>query len=198
MRGRVRGVFTRRRHTRYRMDGSDRHTYGTLRGKGQSRRSAAIGTGCLRLSFSPDGKTLASASEDGDVFLWDLATGNATAVPGHTESVWGMVFSPDGSTLASRAGTSRGKVNIWDVATGLKTVTLGGHEGPVRTVSYSPDGATLATGSHDMTVKLWDLDRNSAFVTLRHSNEVTSSSFSPRRNNARYRGFQRESSSSGT
>ncbi len=129
--------------------------------------------------FSPDGKTLASASEDGEVYLWDLATGNATAVPGHTESVWGMAFSPDGSTLASRAGTARGKVNLWDVATGLKTVTLGGHEGPLRTVSYSPDGATLATGSHDRTVRLWNLDRNSTFATLRHSNEVSSSSFSP-------------------
>ena len=77
------------------------------------------------VSFDPRGGGFATASRDGTVKLWDLATGNASTLFGHSGPIWGMAFSPDGITLASRSGTSQGKVEIWDAVTGRMIASLG-------------------------------------------------------------------------
>ncbi|MDB9539894.1 30S ribosomal protein S6 [Anabaenopsis arnoldii] len=130
------------------------------------------------VAFSPDGRTLASASWR-TIQLWDVATQEEIAtLTRHSYGVLSVAFSPDGRTLAS--GSDDGTIKLWDVATQGSIATLTGHSGSVRSVAFSPDGRTLASGSRDETIKLWDVATQGSIATLTgHSNWVRSVAFSP-------------------
>ncbi|BAY48303.1 WD-40 repeat-containing protein [Scytonema sp. HK-05] len=131
------------------------------------------------VSFSPDGKMLASASADNTVKLWDTSTGKQIkTLTGHTNSVNGVSFSPDGKMLASTSGDNT--VKLWDTSTGKQIKTLTGHTNSVNGVSFSPDGKMLASTSGDNTVRLWDTSTRNQIKTLTgHTNSVNGVSFSP-------------------
>jgi len=130
------------------------------------------------VSFSPDGKTLATGSEDKTIKLWNVETGQEIGtLRGHNGIVWSVSFSPDGKTLAT--GSEDKTIKLWDVETGQEIRTLRGHNGIVLSVSFSPDGKTLATGSKDKTIKLWDVETGQEIRTLSgHKWSVNSVSFS--------------------
>jgi WD40 repeat protein len=131
------------------------------------------------VSFSPNGKTLASGSYDKTIKLWNLETGQAIrTLYGHSDYVISVSFSPDGKTLAS--GSYDKTIKLWNLETGQAIRTLNGHIDSVSSVSFSPDGKTLASGSGDKTIKLWNLETGEEIRTLNgHSNSVDSVSFSP-------------------
>jgi len=134
------------------------------------------------VDFSPDGRTLASASNDGTLIIWDMTTGQPIDQPLYTQTggIWSVDFSPDGKTLAS--GGTDGTIILWDVATRKPLGRpLRGHTDQLRSVAFSPDGRTLASGSLDQTVILWDMGtQKSIGEPLRgHTNFVLSVAFSP-------------------
>ena len=148
-------------------------------------------------AFSPDGKTMLTASKDGTARLWKAASGTLLAtLQGHKASVNHAAFSPDGGIVvtASEDKTAR----LWETASGKLLATLEGHKdqvnhaafshpgspcvhkGIVGSADFSPDGQMLATTSWDGTARLWEVASGRLLATLSaHKVRVSSASFSP-------------------
>jgi WD40 repeat protein/beta-lactamase regulating signal transducer with metallopeptidase domain len=119
----------------------------------------------LAVSYSPDGRSLASASEDSTIVIRDPSSGSVRLrLEGHTDVVTCLAFSPDGSILAS-GGYDR-TVRFWDVATGRPSATLQGHTQWIFALAFSPDGKSLASAGSDRTVRVWDVATAKAKGTL--------------------------------
>jgi WD40 repeat protein len=132
------------------------------------------------LAFAPGGRTLASASDDHTIKLWDVATGRERKpLKGHGSLVTAVVYSPDGKLIAS-AGYDQ-TVRLWEAASGRSLAVLRGHTHHIRTLAFAPDGMVLASAGIDQTVRLWDVAARRALSPpmTGHTNQVYSLAFSP-------------------
>lgn len=149
------------------------------------------------LAFAPDGKSLATAGNNPVVRLWDVSgtelkeqgvlearldrQNQGEKPPGGTNYVTSVAFSPDGKTLVSGEVTT---VRLWDLATPVpkERGRLNGHASAIQALTFTPDGAALASGGGDATIRLWDLSKPAAQNPRLFSNNlsgVTSLAFSP-------------------
>jgi DNA-binding beta-propeller fold protein YncE len=178
------------------LDSSDRPRRGVVKvwdvASGRETRSIIEDAGLNgRITFSPDGKRLASYSFDKTVKVWDVASGRETlSIKDDAGPGLGVAFSPDGKRLASMGGRSDRpyEVKVWDAATGQEILSLKGHTGYVSSVAFSPDGKRLASGglgpntgtNYLGEVKVWDLATGQENLTLKgHTIYVSSVAFSP-------------------
>ncbi len=137
--------------------------------------------------FTPDGRQLISVGEDKVIRCWDTSTGETLRTlhgqigPGPEGKLYAAAISPDGQTLAvgGYSSSDANAIRLIELHTGVVTRLLCGHENVISSLAFSPDGATLASGSADNTVRLWDADSGKCRRVLRgHAKEVTSVAFS--------------------
>src|SRR5262245_6392713 len=129
------------------------------------------------VAFTPDGKSLAVASLDGSVRVWDVAAAREqAALPRHERGALAVAFAPDGRTLAVAAGD--GTIKLFDADGWKERATLQGHGDRVTSVAFAPDGGVLASGSEDNTARLWDPAAGQPRSTLEgHTRPVTGVAF---------------------
>jgi WD40 repeat protein/serine/threonine protein kinase len=130
------------------------------------------------VSWSPDGKFLASASMDGTVRVWQAAGGHELVALKVRNPVNSVSWSPDGKQLVT--GSDDGTAKVWNATDGRELFVLKGHTNGVGPVSWSPNGKWLATGGAGGTAKIWDAEDGRELRTLKgHTSQVRSVSWSP-------------------
>ena len=135
--------------------------------------------GVSKMTFSLDGKRLATADYGGGARLWNPANGRLICVlSGHTKRVTDLTFSEAGNLLAT--SSEDGTTKLWSAADGHLVTTLIGHTQGVDQAAFSPDGETIVTISVDRTAKVWNVRNGRASRTLdTGSSELTQVEVSP-------------------
>jgi len=132
------------------------------------------------VSWSPDGKNIASGSEDHTVHLWNASTGADIlyTYSNHTDAVHAVAWSPDGTLIAS--GSNDKTVQVWKAVDESSVYTYNNHSGGVLAAAWSPDGTLIASGSSDMTVQVWKaVDGSGAITYSGHTDTVNTVAWSP-------------------
>ncbi len=135
---------------------------------------------CGRWRISPDGTALATGGEDGEVRLWDPASGRERAsLPGHTDMVTCLAFSGRGGILAT--GSLDTTVKIWEAGTWRERTSLQGHRDGVSALAFGADARRMATSGFDGSVRLWEPAAPvfSPSACLAYAGEARGLAFSP-------------------
>lgn len=132
----------------------------------------------VAITFSPDGRWLATSLAHGELGIWDhQAGGQYRSIPTGA-GLNGAWFSPDSKTIAS--AHANGTIILWNVSTGQRTASMYGPQRSVEWLDFSPDGMRMASCSDDMMLKVWDVPSASEVYSVRaHDAPVTCVRFSP-------------------
>jgi WD40 repeat protein len=128
------------------------------------------------ISFSPDGKTILTGSQDSTARLWDLRGNLLHSYKGHSGRITSVTYAPDSKTILT--GSVDKTARLWDLRGNLLQEFIG-HQGIVYSVAFSPDGKTILTGSIDKTARTWNLQGKELQNYTGHKDLVSSAVFSP-------------------
>ena len=130
-------------------------------------------------SFSPDGRFLLTAAEDGTARLWDISTGQTLRIfSGHHNAVQTAMFSPDGTLVAT--ASNDGIARVWNLQTFPGGVQFSTHGVVITEASFSPDGKRVVTANENGTAEIWNAVTGHTLVTLTgHTYAVKGAVFSP-------------------
>ena len=122
--------------------------------------------------FSPNGLTVASGSDDSTVRIWDPASRQVLRILTATDVVESIALTRDGDTLAAGgaqnlASGAVGIIRLWNPSTGEIRYRIAGNPGGVSSIAFRPDGATLAAGTQNKTISLWELPAPPADAVIR-------------------------------
>ncbi len=132
------------------------------------------------IAFRPDGRLLASAGDDSQLKIWDLATKKELySLTGHEQPIADLDFSPDGEFLVSASEDNT--VRAWRISEGSASmIGLYRHDADVWSVAFDHTGRYLISGSRDHSLQLWDFKRKLQLATFEgHGDQVHSVAFSP-------------------
>ena len=139
-----------------------------------------------RLTYSPDGKSLASVDDRGFVKVWNVATGiERLSFHAHSHLIFDIAYNQDGSRLVTAGGQftmhgDSGEVKLWDVASGAKYREFRTNQGAFYAAALCPDGRRVVTGGEDAAVRVWDIASGQETLRLRgHTEAVWGLTFSP-------------------
>lgn len=128
------------------------------------------------LAFTADGRHLLVATTEGRVYVWEVWSGQLAMELGEqTSHVVSLAVSPNGRLVATGSGAAWGwgsretgdcSVRLWDLTTGKGICRLGEFSSTIFSLAFSPDGQTLAVGSHEAPVRLWDVDQKVEIAAL--------------------------------
>lgn len=108
-----------------------------------------------------------TAHSDGTFRVWDAKAAPAAIDPAdHACWVQAVIFSRDGRLLATAGDLNDKSVKIWDAISGKLLHTLLGHDVGINSLSFSPDGSKLASGSGDKTARIWDIESGTTTIIL--------------------------------
>jgi tricorn protease-like protein len=141
------------------------------------------------VAVTPDGRYVVSGSWDWTVRVWELGTGREVhRFTGHKKQVYSVAVTPDGRYVVSGSGGSGSErdtwivdntVRLWELETGQDVRPLTGHESGVNSVTVTPDGRYVVSGSWDWTVRVWELETGEEVRRLMGTSGVTSMAVTP-------------------
>ena len=161
------------------------HKWDLKTGTDLSTFATGHGRGARALAFSEDGQTLISTTrvrwgrEDQQLF-WDTTTGVQISAPDLKETLGKQSPNLPNRVITAKIDEDRKYIQVQEVATGREMYRITEHKGDIWTFAFSPDRKILASGSDDMTIRLWDAITGNELLTLpTYTNQVFAVAFSP-------------------